>query len=53
MVPIQQSEAMVAKLKEAGVPAELLVKKGKKHLWVGMDQDMGTMLDWLDKHLKK
>jgi acetyl esterase/lipase len=53
LTPLQQAELMVTKLKEAGVPAELVVKKGKKHIWIGMDQDMGTILDWLDKHLKK
>lgn len=53
LTPIQQAEVMVAKLKEAGVPAELIVKKGKKHLWSSMDQDMGTILDWFAKHLKK
>lgn len=53
LVPIQQSEEMVAKLKEADVPAELVVKHGKKHIWPGMDQDMGTLLNWFDKQLKK
>jgi acetyl esterase/lipase len=53
LVPIQQVEAMVASLKKAGVPAELVVKKGKGHSWIGMDKDMATILDWFDKHLKK
>jgi acetyl esterase/lipase len=53
LAPIQQSEVMVAKLKEAGVPAELVVKKGRPHGWSSMDEDMGTILDWFDKHLKK
>ncbi len=33
LVPIQQAESIVAKLKEAGVPAELVVKKGASHGW--------------------
>jgi acetyl esterase/lipase len=53
LVPLQQSEVMVAKLKRAGVSAELRVKKGKPHLWSGMSYDMATLLDWLDKHLTK
>src|SRR5262249_57924771 len=31
LVPLQQSEVMVARLKEAGVPAELIVRKGAGH----------------------
>jgi acetyl esterase/lipase len=53
LTPIQQSEVIVAKLKEAGVPAELVVKKGKPHGWSSMDADMSTILDWFDKHLKR
>ena len=53
LVPIQQAEVMVEKLKEEGVPAELVVKKGKAHGWSGMDKDMVTILDWFDKYLKR
>ncbi len=53
LVPIQQAEIMVEKLKKAGVPAELVVKKGAVHGWSGMDKDMNTILDWFDKYLKK
>jgi len=52
VVPIEQAEAIVAKLKEAGVPAELVVKKGAAHGWVGMDKDIPTLADWFDKHMK-
>lgn len=51
VVPLQQSEVMVAKLKEASVPVELIVKKGGKHGWVGIDKDLTTFADWFDKHL--
>ena len=40
LVPIQQAEVMVAKLKEAGVPAELVIKQGQAHGWLGMDKDV-------------
>jgi acetyl esterase/lipase len=53
LAPLQQSEVMVAKLKEAGVPAELVVKQRRPHGWTTMDIDMSTILDWFDKYLKK
>jgi acetyl esterase/lipase len=51
LVPIQQAELMVARLKDAGVPAELVVKKGQSHGWPGIDKDLATLADWFDKHL--
>jgi acetyl esterase/lipase len=51
LVPIQQAEIMVARLKEAGVPAELIVKKGQAHGWQGMDKDLALLADWFDRHL--
>ncbi|MBL8866471.1 MAG: alpha/beta hydrolase [Planctomycetia bacterium] len=51
LVPIQQAELMIAKLKEHGVPCELVTKKGGDHGWVGMDKDILTIADWFDKHL--
>ena len=53
LVPIQQAEIMVAKLKEAGVPAELVVKKGASHGWAGLEKDVKTIADWFDKYLQK
>jgi acetyl esterase/lipase len=53
LVPIQQAEVIIAKLKEAGVPAELVVKKGLKHGWEGIDRDQRIIVDWFDRHLKK
>jgi acetyl esterase/lipase len=52
LVPIQQAEVMIAKLKEAGVPCELVVKKDKGHGWAGIDKDIPTLADWFDKYLK-
>lgn len=51
LVPIAQAEAIVAKLKEAGVPAELIVKKGAGHGWPGIEKDASTLADWFDKYL--
>jgi len=51
-VPIQQAETFVAKMKEAGVDAKLVVKPGAKHGWPDMDKDMEQIADWFDAHLK-
>jgi acetyl esterase/lipase len=53
LVPIQQAEAIVAKLKEVGVPAELIVKPGAGHGWADLAKDMPIIADWFDKHLAK
>ncbi len=53
LVPLQQSEIILEKFKEAGVPAELVVKKGAGHgVWPSMlIQDFGAFADWFDKYL--
>jgi dipeptidyl aminopeptidase/acylaminoacyl peptidase len=43
----------MAKFKEAGVPAELVVKPGAGHGWLTLPLDMSTIAGWFDKHLKK
>jgi acetyl esterase/lipase len=53
LVPIQQSKIFIAKLKEMGVPAELVVKPGMGHGWPTLGQDLPTLADWFDKYLKK
>lgn len=53
LVPIQQAELIIEKLKAAGVTTELVVKKGAAHGWAGMDKDIVTLADWFDKHLQK
>jgi acetyl esterase/lipase len=53
LVPIQQAEVILARFKEVGVPAELVVKKGAAHGWGGMDKDVVTLIDWFDKYLAK
>jgi acetyl esterase/lipase len=52
LVPLQQSEAFVAKLKGAGVDARLVVKAGAGHGWPGMGQELSTFADWFDQHMK-
>jgi acetyl esterase/lipase len=51
-VPIQQSETFIAKLKEAGVPGELIVKKGAGHDWQIDKADMRAITNWLDRYLR-
>jgi acetyl esterase/lipase len=53
LVPIQQAELIIAKLKDAGVTAELVVKKGAAHGWKGSEKDVAAFADWFDRHLKK
>ena len=53
LVPIQQAEVFVAKLKEAGVPTRLVVKKDAGHGWPTLPLDLPTLADWFDKHLGK
>lgn len=53
LVPLQQSEAILAKFKEVGVPAELIVKKDAKHGWPSIPLDLLTCADWFDKYLAK
>lgn len=54
LVPLQQSEIIVEKFKEVGVPAELIVKQGAGHgLWPSMlTTDFATIGEWFDQHLQ-
>lgn len=51
IVPLQQSERMLAALKSAGVSAELIVKKGGGHPWPTLPEEVQIMADWFDKQL--
>ena len=53
LVPLQQSETFVAKMKAAGAEAELVVKKGAGHGWATMLLDVNLLADWCDKHVGK
>jgi acetyl esterase/lipase len=52
LVPIQQSHRIMAKFKELGVTAKLIVKEGADHGWPGMDKDLPVIADWFDKYLQ-
>jgi acetyl esterase/lipase len=51
LVPLQQSQRMVAALKAAGGSAELIVKKGGGHPWMTLPEEVKIMADWFDQHL--
>jgi acetyl esterase/lipase len=51
LVPIQQSELIIAKFKESGVPCELVVRKGAVHGGPAFANDAKLFADWFDKHL--
>jgi acetyl esterase/lipase len=51
-VPLQQSESIIAKFKEAGVPNNFIVKKGGKHKFDDMMPEVKQFADWFDKYLK-
>ncbi len=51
LVPIQQAELIIAKLKAAKVPCELVVKKGAAHGGPAFASERKTLVDWFDKHL--
>jgi acetyl esterase/lipase len=53
LVPIQQAELIMARYKDAGVAAELVVRKGRGHDFKGAEKDFPVIADWFDKHLKK
>jgi acetyl esterase/lipase len=52
LVPIQQAEIIISRLKEVKVPAELVVRKGAAHGWPKLVNDLTILADWFDRHLK-
>src|SRR6186713_3308753 len=51
-VPAQQSQTFVAKLKEAGVTNNFVIKKGGRHNPDDMQPELNHLVDWFDKYLK-
>ncbi len=52
LVPYQQAQIMVEKLKQAGVPVELVTQPGAAHGWPNWGEEIKPHADWFDKHLK-
>ena len=51
LVPIQQAQLFVEKLKSAGGTAELVVKEGAAHGWMNADVEIERMAKFFDEHL--
>ncbi|HYE30762.1 MAG TPA: alpha/beta hydrolase [Methylomirabilota bacterium] len=51
LVPYQQAEVFIEKLKAEGVDAELINRPGKEHGWPDILNDQKILADWFDKHL--
>jgi uncharacterized protein (TIGR03067 family) len=52
LLPVQQAEQMIEKLKAVGVPGELVIKKGVGHHW-NLEEDGPRVADWFDRLLAK
>jgi acetyl esterase/lipase len=52
LVPLQQSESIIAKLKQAGVQTKFIIKKGVKHDVDPMQPELMQFADWFDMYLK-
>jgi acetyl esterase/lipase len=51
LVPLEQSEWFVARVREAGGTIKLIVRPGKQHGWLMMVWDIRQFGDWFDRHL--
>ncbi len=51
LVPLQQSESAIAKLKGLGVDTKLIVRPGKGHGWADVGEDLAEFVAWFKKHL--
>lgn len=52
LVPIQQSEILLKKLKEVGVPSKLYVKEGGNHGWPITEEELKLIVEWFNKYLR-
>lgn len=52
LVPIQQSEIIIDKLKGSGVPCKLLIMEGKGHGWdTPLENEYSEVIDWFNLYL--
>ena len=51
VVPLAQSQKLVAAIKGSGGSAELIVKAGGGHPWLTLPEEVRIMADWFDKQL--
>jgi dipeptidyl aminopeptidase/acylaminoacyl peptidase len=51
LVPIQQAEIQIQKLKSVNVEAKLVTKVGLAHGWPELGKDVALVADWFDQHI--
>ena len=51
LVPLQQSQSIIQKLKDAGVPNQLLIHPGGGHGWKNNEVEEREFAKWFDKYL--
>ena len=51
LVPLQQAQIMIDKLKAAGVKTKLIIKPGAGHGWADVQPDLEKMAEWFDENL--
>ena len=52
VVPMQQSESIIAKFKDMKVPCHFIMREGGAHGWPNRDVEEKNFIDWFDKYLK-
>ena len=52
LVPHEQSERFIARLKEVDVPNKLVIREGAGHGWANMAKDWELFAEWFEQHLK-
>ncbi len=53
LVPLQQSQIVIDKLKSLKVPCDLIVKAKAGHGWLGIEKDGEQLAAWFDTYLGK
>lgn len=51
VVPLQQSQSIIARFNEMKVPNQFIIKKGEGHGWKNQDVETELFANWFDKHL--
>jgi acetyl esterase/lipase len=51
VVPLSQSQKLVAAIKDSGGSAELIIKPGGGHPWPTIPDEVKVMADWFDRQL--
>jgi acetyl esterase/lipase len=53
LVPFQQSQLFIDRLKELNIPCRLEVREGKDHGWLRIEDDYKLVAEWFEQYLKK